>query len=114
MADAIPHELNEANGLIKNSGGAGKVLPIDRFLDKSLIFIIGGSGSYDVQVSNTGGPDAEWVTIASALVAGGSPVLITTEDGASPRMPRKVAFLRVFTNTFNSGDKANFLGEDPH
>lgn len=111
MADAIPHVLNEANGLIKNAAGAGKVLPIDRFLDKSLIFAIGGAGSYDIEVSNDG---SVWVTIAAALVAAGSPHLITTEDGASPRMPRKVALLRVVTNVFNTGDEANFLGEDPH
>lgn len=116
MADPIPHELNAANGKILAVPGNGEPLPIARFGKKSLILIVGGSGSYIVQVSNTGdaGAAGEWVTVATGLVAGASPHLITTEHGVTPRLPEKVGFLRIVTTTFNAGDKANLLGEDQH
>lgn len=116
MADPIIHALTEANSHIKSTAGDGKKLKIDRFNAKSLILIVGGAGSYDVQVSNTGndGAAGDWVDIATGLVAGASPHLITTEHGAMNRFPDCVGYMRVVTNTFNAGDRGNFLGSDDH
>ncbi len=111
MANPVEHSFTEANEFLKSSAGGGKPLQIDRFETKSLMLVVGGSGSYTIEVSNDG---STWKAVSAALVAGASPHLITTENGVTlPFLPRKVKFMRIVTATFNSGDHGDFLGEDP-
>lgn len=91
-----------------SNGTAGESHRVLDWTHKSIVALVAGGGDYLIQVSND---EVTWFTVGGNITAGTS--LRSTDDTTAP-IPKAVAFLRVFTTTFNSGDTFSFCGHQPN